>query len=69
MDPQWSMGLTQNYFTNSDYSVVQCRVHSTCLSPDTFNQTGSHTYHYTKYAMVSQNVRFNLAVASNANTH
>ena len=37
------------YLTNHDYSVVQCWVHATYLSPDTINQTGPHNYHYTTF--------------------
>ena len=38
--------MIQTYFTHPNYLVVQCWVHAMCLSPDTINQTGLHTYHY-----------------------
>ena len=32
MDVQWSTGLAQTYFTNPDYSIVQCWVHAIFIS-------------------------------------
>ena len=37
-------------FTNPDYSLVQCWVHATVLSPDTINQTEPQTYHCTNFS-------------------
>ena len=49
MDAQWSMGLAWTYFTYPDYLVVQCLAHTTYLSSDTINQTGSQSYQYVKF--------------------
>ena len=42
IEAQWSRVFAQTYFTNPDYLVVQCWIHSSFLSPDKINQTEPH---------------------------
>ena len=48
MDALWSVRLVWTYVANPDYLVVICWVCATYLSPDTFNQMETQTYHYVK---------------------
>ena len=43
------MGWVQTIFAHPDHLVVQCSFHTTYLSSDTINQTGSQTYWYVMF--------------------